>query len=82
MPAGLVGVGEQLVRKLPLVGVKAQDLLFDGVSSDQTIHCNRQKLADTVGSVGGLILYGRVPPRVEMDHIVGCGQVQTEATRL
>ena len=39
-------------------------------------------LTDAVGAVTGLILDGGIPPRVEMDHIVGCGEVKAQSTSL
>ncbi len=39
-------------------------------------------LSDPVGPVSGLALDGRVPPRVEVDHVVGAGEVEPEPARL
>ena len=38
-------------------------------------------LADPEGPVGGLVLDGGVPPAVEVDDVVGGGQVQAGAAR-
>ena len=39
-------------------------------------------LADPVGAVGGLVLDRGVPPAVEVDDVVGAGQVEAGAARL
>ena len=39
-------------------------------------------LPDAVGPVGSLALNGRLPPWVEVDHVVGAGEVESESARL
>ncbi len=48
---------------------------FDGLCSDEAVHGDCSGLSDPVGSIGGLAFHSRVPPRVEMDDVVGVGQV-------
>lgn len=43
--------------------------LLEGVLGDETMHHNVLVLADAIGTVRGLCLHGRVPPKVEMDHV-------------
>ena len=49
---------------------------------DQAVHLHRPGLPDPVGAVGGLLLDGGVPPAVEVDDVVGPGQVQAGAAGL
>ena len=46
------------------------------------VHLHRPGLADPVGAVGGLLLDGGVPPAVEVDHVVGAGEVEPGAAGL
>ena len=39
-------------------------------------------LADAVNTVHGLLLGGRVPPRIHDEHVVRLGQVQAETAGL
>ncbi len=58
------------------------DALLDGSAANELVDQNIPLLADAKGAVGGLILDGRVPPTVEMDHVAGRGEVQSAATGL
>ncbi len=49
---------------------------------DEPVDHDAAVLADAVGAVDGLRLGGRVPPRVEQEHVVGLGQGETEPARL
>ena len=49
------------------------------VSGDQLVDEHRLVLADAVGAVGGLILDGRIPPGIIVDHRVGGGEVEADA---
>ncbi|MNR56989.1 hypothetical protein D3C85_1776750 [compost metagenome] len=55
--------------------MQGNDLLFDRVLGHQAVDGDRPLLAHAVGTVAGLVLDGRVPPGVEVDHIVGRRQV-------
>src|SRR5690606_25406831 len=59
-----------------LLLLELEDLLFDRASRDQAIHADDLLLADAVRAVRRLIFDGRVPPRVEVNHGVGRGQVE------
>ena len=39
-------------------------------------------LPDAVRAIGGLILDGGVPPRVEQEHVIGGGEVEAGAAGL
>ncbi|MNR19846.1 hypothetical protein D3C85_1366590 [compost metagenome] len=62
--------------------MQGKDLFLDGVLGHQPIDGDRPLLAHAVGAVAGLVLHRRVPPGVEVDHIVGGGQVEPAASRL
>ena len=70
------GVGQRLLGLLQF-----HDLFLNGVLRDQPVHLYRVALTDAVGAVGGLILRGKVPPRVVVDDDIGGGQVETCAAR-
>ena len=61
--------------------MELDDLLLDGSLSDETVDRDRILLSDAVGTVRGLLLDSRVPPRIEMDNIVGSGEVQSQSAR-
>ena len=68
------GAGQAL-----LLPVELDDLFFDRVLGDESIHGDGALLADAVGAVGRLRFHRGVPPRVEVNHVVGGGEVQAEA---
>lgn len=82
--AGFVGkqgsVGE-LAGELALSMLKLQDTFFDGVLGHHLIHVDVFGLADTMCSVGGLILCGGVPPWVGVDDHAGTGQGSVRCCR-
>ena len=53
-----------------------------GAPGDHPVHLDRLGLADPVGAVGGLLLDGGVPPAVDVDHVVGAGEVEAGAAGL
>src|ERR1700730_1110280 len=56
--------------------------LFHRPLRDEFVDEDGLVLADAVGAVGGLVLDGRVPPWIVMDHRVGRGQVEAGAAGL
>ena len=62
--------------------MQLDDLLFDRSFSDKPVDGDGILLSDAVGAVGSLLLYGRVPPRVEMDDIIGRREVQAQSSSL
>ena len=73
---------EHRVGQRPLAGEQLGDPLLDRALGDQPVHLHRLGLADPVGAVGGLLLDGGVPPAVEVDDVVGAGQVEAGAAGL
>ena len=59
-----------------------QNLFFNRPLSHEAINGDGFLLSDAVGAVGGLVFDRRVPPRVEVDDVVGSGQVEARAARL
>jgi hypothetical protein len=70
---------DQLIDQGALVLLQLQNLFFHGVAQHQFIHKHRLVLPDTVAAVAGLLLRRRVPLRVDVDDIIGGGQVQPDA---
>jgi hypothetical protein len=62
--------------------MQLDDLLLDRVLGDQTVNGNGSRLADAVRAIGGLALDGRVPPRVEVNDVVGGSEIEPEAACL
>ena len=58
------------------------DPLLDGAGGDHPVHLDRPGLPDPVGPVAGLVLDGGVPPAVEVDDVVGAGEVEAGAAGL
>ena len=75
----LAGTFEHGIGQISLGLVKAQNLLLDGVLRDEVIDGDVLALTKAIGTIGGLLLDSRVPPRVEMDDIVGPCQVQAQS---
>ncbi len=46
------------------------------------MHLDIPLLSNAKCSVGSLVLHCRVPPAVEMEHVVGCRQIEANATSL
>ena len=56
--------------------VQGDDLFFDGVGGNQPVNRHRALLANPVNPVAGLVFHCRVPPGVQVNHIISLGQVQ------
>ena len=70
------------VSKVSLGLLQLQYFLFDRVAGNQAIGKNLALLTDAMRAVYSLSLDSGVPPRVENEDIVGCGEVQTHAPSL
>ena len=57
-------------------------LFLDAALEHELVDGHRSRLADAMGAIGGLLFDRRVPPRIEMDDVVGSGQVDADATGL
>ena len=53
--------------------------MFDGIFAQEFVHEHRLVLTDAIGAVGGLGFGGRIPPRVVMNHSIGCCKIQSGA---
>ena len=62
--------------------LKLKNLLLDRVARDELVAGDDPCLPDSMRAVGGLIFDGGIPPRIEVNHGVCSGKVQTYATRL
>ena len=56
--------------------------LLERAGADELVHLHVAPLADAKRAVRRLILHGRVPPPVEMKHVIGARQVQPNPTGL
>ena len=57
------------------------DPLLERAYADQLAHLDVAALTDAEGAVGCLVLDRRVPPAVEVDYVVGRGEVEPGAPR-
>ena len=81
--ANQAGVGaHDRVGQSSLRGLQLEHLLLDGVARDEPVGEHGPRLPDAVRAVDRLRLDGRVPPRVEQEHVLGGGEVQAEAAGL
>ena len=55
------------------------DFFFEGVLGDETVDKDVVLLADAVGAVCRLRLYGGIPPEVVVDDVGGGGEVEAGA---
>jgi hypothetical protein len=56
--------------------------LLNRTRRHEASHRHRPSLPQSVHAIAGLLLDGRVPPRVHEDHVVGGRQVQADTARL
>ena len=77
-----VGALEYILHQFALLLMQALYLLLYGAGGYEVIHGDTLLLTYAVGTVGGLRLYGRVPPWVHVHHVVGTGEVQAQSTCL
>lgn len=73
---------QQRVSQRFLRFVQLDDLLFDRSFSDKPVNGDGILLPDAVSAVGSLLLNGGFSPRVEMNDIIGCREVQTQSSSL
>ena len=74
-----VAARKERIGQIAFGFVEAQDFLLDGVARNQVIDGHVLVLPDAVGAVGGLLLDGGIPPRVQVDDVVGVGQVEAQS---
>jgi hypothetical protein len=73
---------EDRVDQRTFLRVEPHHLLLDRPDRHQPIDRHGLGLAESVGSVRGLVFDRRIPPRVEMNHVRRLGQVDAEARGL
>ena len=73
---------QDLIGQITLVGVQRQDALLNRARRHEAVHRHRLLLTQAVRPVRGLILDDRISPRVEVEHVVGCRQVEVRAASL
>ena len=61
--------------------MELDDLLLDSALGDEAVDGDGILLSDAVGAVRGLLLDGGIPPRIEVDDIVGGSKVQSQSAR-
>src|SRR6266536_891710 len=76
----LAAADDQLGERLLLLDQRV-DPLLQRADADELADLHVLALADAEGAVGRLVLHGRVPPAVEVDHVIGGGQVQASPAR-
>lgn len=74
-----IGAVEDSGDEFSFIFVEREDLLFDGIFGDQSVDGHGAELAESVGSVGGLVFDGWVPPGVHVDDVIGGREVESGA---
>ena len=69
-------------RQRGLLGDHRLDPLLDGAGAEELAHLDGAPLPDAERPVGGLVLHGRVPPAVQVHHVVGRREREPGAARL
>src|SRR5581483_2804355 len=90
--AGYVGNGDLSGEQITVVHHASEqrclaprqryDLLLDRVAGHEAVDHHRLRLAEPMAAVDCLSLDGRVPPRVEHEHVVRFGQVEAGTASL
>ena len=75
------GADDLLGQRLLLLDHRV-DPLLQRADADELADLDVPPLADAERPVGGLVLHGRVPPPVDVDHVAGRGQVEAGAAGL
>ena len=78
----LLAARDREVGELALGFEQLVDALLEGARRNESVDQHVLRLADAERAVRGLILGGRIPPEVVMDHDVRGRQVEADAARL
>src|SRR5207245_10891616 len=71
------------LRRPPISPLFPYTTLFRSCSdAEELVHLDIPLLSNAKCSVGSLVLHCRVPPAVEMEHVVSCRQIEANATSL
>ena len=55
-------------------------MFFQRAGDDKFVHLDIAALPDPKGAIGCLIFHGRIPPAVEMEDMVGAGEIEASTT--
>lgn len=78
----LRGSLKQSICKILLRLMETENLILDGILRNKMIYSHILLLTYTVGTVGRLLLDGRIPPRVKVNHVVRARKIQTKSSCL
>ena len=67
-------------REGAFMGLKGQKALLHRLCCDQVIHEYGAVLSQAMGSIGGLVFDGRIPPGIEEEDMIGGSEVEAEPT--
>src|SRR3954464_7992014 len=73
---------EQVTRQAGFRFNERIDFLFNRTTTHKLVDEHIAMPPDAKGAVGGLILHGRIPPAVEVNHLGGSRQIQSGAASL
>ena len=68
---------KDILCKITLLFVKSLYLLLNSTGRQEVINGYSIMLSHTVSTVGCLLLYGRIPPRIKVEDIVGACKVES-----
>src|SRR5688572_17071436 len=60
--------------------MQLDNALLDGPLGDKPVNGDRTLLPQAMRTVGGLIFYSRIPPRIHVNDIIRGGQAQSNAS--
>ena len=61
--------------------MQAENLLLNCIFCNQVIYGHFLFLSNAICPVSGLLFYGRIPPRVKVNHLIRTRQVKSQTTR-
>lgn len=70
---------EYILHQFALLFMQTLYLLLYGTGGYEVIYGDVLLLTYAMGTVGSLCLYGRIPPWVHVNDVVGTGEVQTQS---
>jgi len=73
--------GDDAFYQSAFLFLQLQNLFFHRSTGDDLVNEDGLILPNAMGSVAGLHFNGGIPPRVEMNDVIGGGQVQPYAAR-
>jgi hypothetical protein len=62
--------------------MQIKDLFFNRILYNETINGDGAALPDPMRTVGGLVFDSRIPPRIEVDDVIGGSEIETGAPGL